>query len=74
MANLTISLNDELLKACRDYARRHGISLNALIREFLQKTVARPERAWFDEFLRLVDKAGGNSRGWKWNREELYRV
>jgi hypothetical protein len=74
MANVTISLNEQLLKASREYARRHGTSLNALIRELLERTVNHPRGAWPDDFLACVQKARGNSRGWKWNREELYDV
>jgi len=73
MPNVTISLKKQLLEASRDYARGRGTSLNALIREFLEKTVNHPRRAWPDDFLACVQKARGNSRGWKWNREELYR-
>lgn len=72
MANVTISVSDDLLKAGREYARRHGTSLNALIRELLGKTVSHSESRWPDAFLTAVDRARGNSRGWKWNRDEIY--
>jgi hypothetical protein len=72
MPNVTIALSERLLAASREYAQRHGTSLNALIRELLDKTVSQTERKWPDEFLKLVDQAHGNSRGWKWNRDDIY--
>ena len=72
MPNVTIALNERLLVASRDYAQRHGTSLNALIRELLEQKVdgskPHPLQAFFD----AVDKAHGDSRGWKWNRDEIY--
>ena len=73
MPNVTISLNEKLLKTSRGYAERHGKSLNALIRELLEKTVNDRPRRWQERFFELADKAKGNSRGWKWNREEIQR-
>ena len=37
MANVTISLDDDLIKAGREYAQRHKTSLNALIRKMLEE-------------------------------------
>jgi plasmid stability protein len=70
---VTISLSDELLKAGREYAGRHGTSLNALMRELLERRVSMSKRARLEAFFEAVDKAPGHSRGWKWNREEIQR-
>jgi len=70
MPNVTIALSERLLATSREYAQRHGTSLNALIRELLGKAASPPERKWPDEFLQAVGKAHGDSRGWKWNRDE----
>jgi len=72
MANVTISLSDDLLKAGREYAQRHGTSLNALVRELLGKTVSHSGSKWPDAFLAAIGRAHGNSRGWQWNRDEIY--
>jgi len=73
MPNVTIALSDQLLAAGRDYAHRHGISLNALIRELLERKVNAPPKSDFlQAFFDAVDKAHGDSRGWKWNRGEIY--
>ena len=73
MPNLTISLSDELLSAGREYAQRRGTSLNALIRELLGKAVTSSRKDWAQELFDLMDASPGNSRGWKWNREEIQR-
>ena len=74
MSNVTISLNDSLLKASRKYAQQHGISLNSLIRKLLKETVEYNSTNWLDECFNLMDKTKGNSKGKKWNREDLYNV
>ena len=35
---LTITINSELIPAAKRYARQHGISLSALIEQYLMKT------------------------------------
>ena len=73
MAKVTISLDEKLLAASREYAKRQGKSLSALVSELLEKTVNSREGRWAEEFFALADKAKGNSRGWKWNRDEIQR-
>ncbi len=73
MHNITLSILDDVLKAGRAYSRRHNISLNALIRNLLAKTVMRhANAALLEESFRLAEKAKANSHGKKWSREELY--
>ena len=74
MPNLTISLNNELIKSGRDYAKQHNTSLNALIRELLHKKVEDSSINWLEECFLLMDKLNVNSKGKKWNREDLYDV
>ncbi len=74
MANVTISIDDKLLKEGREYARVHGISLNSLIRQLLAKTVKPAETAWLQECFNLMDRADADSKGEKWSREDLYDV
>jgi hypothetical protein len=72
MKNVTVSMDDETLKAARDYARRHNMSLNSLVRRLVAQKVARPGENWVDECFALMDKARGRSRGRRWKREDLY--
>lgn len=75
MKNVTIALDEEVLKAGREYARKHHTSLNNLIRDLLERIVVRrPAKGAWDELFALADKARGNSKGKRWTREELYRV
>jgi hypothetical protein len=73
MKNVTLAVEDKLLEDSREYAQRHHTTLNAMVRKLLQQTVTRPSSEnWMKELFRLADEAHGNSRGWKWNREEIY--
>ena len=74
MPNITISINEELLRAGREYAKKHSISMNALLRKLLERTVKSSSRDWLDECFQKMDLAGGNSKGQKWQREDLYDV
>lgn len=72
MPNVTISFDDELLLKARQYARKHNISLNALLRKLLKETVEPEATDWLEHCFSLMDQAAGNSREEKWKREELY--
>ncbi len=74
MPNITISLDEEVLKSGRRYAQAHQTSLNALIRKLLEQTVKFQGEDWLEDTFRLMDRAGGNSKGHKWNREDLYNA
>jgi len=71
MPNVTISIEETLLKKGREYARKHRTSLNALIRKLLKDSVDTSNE-WLTESFKLMDKANGNSQGKRWKREELY--
>jgi hypothetical protein len=72
MKNITLSLDDELLEAGREYAQRHQTTLNALVRELLVRTVLADRQTAVKEMFRLMDASPGNSRGRRWKREDLY--
>lgn len=72
MANITLAIDDETLRKSREYARKQGVSLNALIRDLLVRTVERPQTNGAEEFIRLAAAARGNSGGQRWKREDLY--
>ncbi len=67
-------MDDDLLNAGREYARKHNISLNALVRRLLEHAVARKDNGVFDEMFEIMDKLQVSSDGKRWSREELYRV
>ena len=74
MPNITISLNDDLLKAGRQYAKKHNTSVNAIIRKLLEQTVKSQSKDRLDECFKLMDQAEVNSQGKRWKREDLYDV
>ena len=74
MPNITISLDEDLLKAGRQYAREHNTSLNNLLRKLLEQSVKNTSNNWLDECFRLMDRANANSKGQRWKREDIYDV
>ena len=72
MPNITISLDEDLLKSGRRYAEKHQTSMNALIRKLLEQTVRLQSDAWLEECFNLMDRGGGDSKGQRWQREDLY--
>lgn len=71
--NLTLSLDDKLLDRARRLAARRGISLNQMIRDYLAEITGEPST---DELLAELDslwaESRGDSRGWRFDREELH--
>jgi len=72
MANLTLSIPDDLLKRGRSYAHARGTGLNALVRELLDETVSNPESA-VDSMIERLRQSAGDSGGVRISREELHR-
>ena len=71
--NLTLSIDENLLKSGREYAEKHGTSLNALIRDLLTQKVNPPSTHWVKEMFHLMDQAKVKSSGKRnWQREDLY--
>lgn len=77
MANLTITVADELLHRARARAAREGTSVSRVLRASLSRYVdddAEVGQAW-DELLEVARRAGGRSPsgGRSWRREDLQR-
>lgn len=72
MPNITISLDEDLLKAGRRYAANHQTSINGLIRKLLEETVSSRSKDRLEESFSLMDQAKGNSKNKRWKREDLY--
>ena len=75
MANLTITIEDEVLKRARMRALEQGTSVNALLREYLIAFAgdddAKAALAEFIESARRSQTSSG-SGGRSWKREDLY--
>ncbi|MCX6866015.1 MAG: DUF6364 family protein [Verrucomicrobia bacterium] len=72
MANLTLSIDKELLKRGRSYAQARGTSLNALVRNLLNDAISSPDAA-VDAMVERLRQSSGDSKGIKISRAELYR-
>jgi plasmid stability protein len=75
MANLTLSIDDELLKRARIRALEQDTSVNALVRDYLEGLAAGSStQSGIAGFLALAEAihAGSGPGGRSWTREELY--
>jgi hypothetical protein len=71
--NVTLSVEDEIMNQARRRAEAMGTSVNQLVREFLAQLAGRTDpEADAAEFERMSRSSQGNSRGWKFNRDELH--
>lgn len=71
--NVTLSLDDEVVKEARRRAEAMGTSVNQLIREYLEQFAGKSNaNADIEEFQRLSRISHGDSKGWKFNREEIH--
>lgn len=74
MANLTISIEDEVLKKARMRALEEGTSVNALLRDYLERfTAVSAARLSAAERVLAVSAKATSRRGTAvWNREALH--
>jgi hypothetical protein len=71
--NVTLSIEDEIILNARRRAEALGTSVNQLVREYLEQLAGKSDRDRDAvEFERLSKLSNGDSRGWKFNREELH--
>jgi hypothetical protein len=73
MKHITLAIDEETLVMGREYAKKHHISFNALVRKSLEKTVKKSSLDWLDDMFEQMDKDNVSSKGQKWTREELHR-
>jgi hypothetical protein len=75
MKNVTLAVDEKVLKAARTYATKRGTTLNALVREHLANLAAEDRR--IAEAKKGLKELMDNSTGrlgpdYKWNRDEIY--
>ena len=66
----TVEVDDEVYTRVRRRAEALGMSVEELVREYVVRLADADSNA--EEFERLSKLANGDSRGWKFNREELH--
>ena len=74
MKNITLSIDETVLQAGREYARKNHISFNVLVRKLIEQTVMTNKAHWLHDTFLLMDTVHTTSGTEKWSREELYRV
>ena len=71
--NLTLSIDDDIVQEARRRAEAMGKSVNQLVREYLEQLAGKSDReALVAELRELTRNSTGDSRGWKFNREEIH--
>jgi hypothetical protein len=75
MANLTVTVDERVLRRARIKAIERGTSVNALVSDYLERFAGSDETAAaLRRFLDLAEGAGATSgsRGRSWRRDDLY--
>lgn len=75
MTNVTLTIDDDILRMARIKALELGTSVNALVREYLRQLAGRSTAAeGVAEFFEATKGAGAGSgaEGRSWTRDELY--
>ena len=75
MKNITLAIDDEVLDRVRAYAAEQKTTVNAIVRQHLEKLAAENDKR--AEARRHLLRLAQTSRGrlapdYLWNREELY--
>jgi predicted transcriptional regulator len=74
MANVTLKVDDEILKKARELASRRNTSINAIVRQTLEDLVTkdRSRKAALEGLESLWQKPGARIGKKKWTRDELH--
>ena len=71
--NLTLSIDERLVEEARKVAAALGKSVNQLVRDYLEELTSKASpQETIAELRRLSEESRGNSRGWKFNRDEAH--
>lgn len=74
MTNLTLTIDETLLRKARIKALERGTSVNAMVRAFIETTVAEdaPELTRAEQFMRIIEQGKFAASGPRMTREEMY--
>ncbi len=73
MKNITLSIDDGLLKLGREYAKTHHVSFNVFVRRLIEQTVTKKSSQWLDDTFEYIDRNTDSRAGITWKREDLHR-
>ncbi len=74
MKNITLAIDEDVLRGVRRYAAEHDTTVNALVREYLTRLVDFEEKAARarERLGELSEQSEARMGSWKWNREDAY--
>lgn len=75
MANLTLTIDDDLLRRARIRALEQGASVNGLVREWLERYADEDrQRAATEEIIAIAGRSHASSGpgGREWSRDDAY--
>lgn len=72
MKNVTLSLSEELLIKSREYAQKHGTTLNQMIRDLLKRNVEKEQSSIAESIVAHAKATAVSGKGYKWNRNDAY--
>ena len=74
MTNVTLSIDEEDLKAARITALQNGTSLNAVVRDFIKNYIGQAQRnnELADSILQTMSESDYSGASRKVSRDELY--
>lgn len=69
--NITLSVDEQVVRQARDAAKKMGKSLNQVIRDYLEQLAgsARRSQQWAQFEARCL-QSSAQLRGWRFNRDE----
>ena len=70
--NLTLTVDDDVVQRAQKHAEDRGTSVDELLRSYLEQLGKTDYDADTAEFIRLSTPPQGDSKGWKFNREEIH--
>jgi hypothetical protein len=68
---LNVSVDEQLAQRARQVAESRGMSLDQLIRHYLEDLTTQPSAEQDMEELRRLS-GQGDSQGWRFNRDEVH--
>ncbi len=70
--NLTLAIEDDLLKAARNIAAERDTTVNQLVREYLEQLVSDRRKIAREKLRELMSTGGFQIGPITWTREELH--
>jgi len=72
MKNVTLSIPEDVLRRSREYARKHGTTLNDLVRNLLRKTISDHHEDFEKNIDKVMGDMGVDTTHLDYRREDLY--